>query len=153
MATRWMWRPSWIPGPYRWTTPSSRWPGLTTVTSGSLRSASLATPRPRTHSSTPHSLGQCPSVCGIKILFNYILTLKISKCPFELLMCKIQDFIEPILVPNGATKIYNHKKEDDPKDRTHVYKMMFTYKCYTYTCIDTFINRHIDNIANLFSNW
>lgn len=78
MATRWMWRPSWIPGPYRWTTPSSRWPGLTTVTSGSLRSASLATPRPRTHSSTPHSLGQCPSVCGIKILFNYILTLKIS---------------------------------------------------------------------------
>lgn len=36
---------------------------------------------------------------------------------------KIQEFIEPILAPKGATKIYKHRKEDDQKDRTHVYKM------------------------------
>lgn len=42
---------------------------------------------------------------------------------------RLQGSIEPIWAPKGATEIYNHKKEDEPKVRTHVNKMMFTYKC------------------------
>jgi hypothetical protein len=39
-------------------------------------------------------------------------------------------FIKPIWAPGGAKEIYNHKKEDDPKDRTLIdkYKMVFTCK-------------------------
>lgn len=45
---------------------------------------------------------------------------------------KIKRNIERMWAPKNATKSYNYKNEEDPKDRTHidVNKMMFSYiKC------------------------
>lgn len=39
---------------------------------------------------------------------------------------KSTQFIEPIWAPKGVTKIYNLKKEDGQKVRTHVYIQMCT---------------------------
>jgi hypothetical protein len=41
---------------------------------------------------------------------------------------KITRFIKPIRAPGGAKEVYDHKKEDYPKDRTLIdkYKMVFT---------------------------
>lgn len=45
---------------------------------------------------------------------------------------KSTQFIEPIWAPKGVTKIYNLKKEDGQKVRTHVYKRCLHTNVHTY---------------------